>query len=316
MQAINKFLLHLQAERNLSPLTIKAYASDIRQFVDFFQRLRGDQAQGISGGREPEPSAADFQETSHLVFRRYLAYLQTRNIGRRSIARKLAALRTFYRYLQRYENITNNPLELVSSPKLEKVLPKVMSYKRIKSLLAAIDRGRPSGLRDAAIIEFLYGSGMRVSELVGLNLDSINLDRLEIKVLGKGSKERFVPVNDCMVSAIGDYLSNGRPRLETRGSKLETGYRQAALFLNCRGTRLSSGGVRRMIAGHGKKSGIFGVTPHLFRHSFATHLLEGDAGLRAVQELLGHVDLSSTQIYTHLSKPKLKEIYVQAHPRA
>lgn len=318
MQAINNFLLYLKAERNLSAHTIKAYSSDLRQFADYCLRLQGKKDSGAVSAADQldELSLNDLATFNHLFFRRYLAYLQTKRVGRRSISRKLAALRTFYRFLERREHLGNNPLALVSSPKLGKALPKVLNYQQIKSLLVSIDPRTPSGLRDAAIIEVLYGSGMRVGELSSLNLDSINLEHGEIKVFGKGARERYVPVNHHMVVALKNYLDKGRPHLEARNSKLETRHQEEALFLNKRGNRLSSGGVRRMLGRLGKKRGFLGLSPHVLRHSFATHLLEGDADLRAVQELLGHVDLSSTQIYTHLSKSKLKEVYSRTHPRA
>ncbi len=306
MQALDSFILYLSAERNLSSHTIKAYRADISQFLIFISRLLGnsDEGKGVS-----EPSLDELSKIDHVTFRRYLAYLQTKNISRRSVSRKLASLRTFYRFLERRRSVRNDSLTLVSSPKQERLLPKVVSYKQIESLLQSLGNKSPLDIRDKAIIEVLYGSGMRVSEMVSLNIDSLIGD--DIRVLGKGRKERFVPSNHGMIEAISDYRISGRVKLVDSDRSDER-----ALFLNNRGTRLSSGGVRRMVHRRGQAVGVYDLTPHVFRHSFATHLLDGEAGLRAVQELLGHVDLSSTQIYTHSSKAKLKEVYKKAHPRA
>jgi len=306
LQALDSFILYLSAERNLSEHTIKAYKADIDQFLIFICRLLGKNYDGQS---ETVLSLDELSKIDHITFRRYLAYLQTKNIGRRSVSRKLAALRTFYRFLERRKGVRNDSFTLVSSPKQEQVLPKVISYKQIESLFFSIEKKSPLDFRDNVIIEVLYGSGMRVSELVSLNIDSIIGE--DIRVLGKGRKERVVPSNPRMISSLKEYRISGRVELLKSGRSSEK-----ALFLNNRGTRLSSGGVRRMVHRRGQAVGIYDLTPHVFRHSFATHLLEGEAGLRAVQELLGHVDLSSTQIYTHLSKAKLREVYSKAHPRA
>jgi len=305
MRAIDNYLLYLSAERNLSPCTIRAYGQDLRQFMLFYQRV-------FNLEQETSPTVDDLSEINHLFLRRYLAHLQTKGVSRRSVARKLAALRSFYRFLQHRYGKTNDSMELVASPKLEKYLPKVMSYSQIRLLLDNIDTDNIFGFRDLAIIEFLYGAGIRISELVSLNVSDVDLGREDFRVIGKGSKERMVPLNRHMRNALSDYLKIGRLRL--RNKRVKT--KETALFLNSNGTRLTSGGVRRMLKRCSAKAGLSDVTPHVFRHSFATHMLEGNAGLRAVQELLGHVDLSSTQIYTHLSKKQLKNIYSQAHPRA
>ncbi len=305
MRAIDNYLLYLSAERNLSPCTVKAYGQDLKQFVRFY-------AGAHNLDLDTQISIDGLSNIDHLFLRRYLAYLQSKQISRRSIARKLAALRSFYRFLQYRYKKSNNSVELISSPKMKKFLPKVMSYNQIKAILEKIDTTTIYGLRDRAIVEFLYGAGIRVSELVGLDMGDIEPGKEDFNVIGKGSKERIVPLNTYMSGALTDYLKNGRPRMKKTNIKIV----EPALFLNCNGKRLSSGGVRRMLKRYSTKTGLPDVTPHVFRHSFATHLLEGNAGLRAVQELLGHVDLSSTQIYTHLSKKQLKKIYSQAHPRA
>lgn len=305
MRAIDNYLLYLSAERNLSPCTIRAYGQDLRQFIQFYRRAR-------KIDRNSQPTITGLSEIDHLFLRRYLAYLQTKQISRRSVARKLAALRSFYRFLQHRYHQDNSSIELVASPKLEKLLPKVLSYGQIRAILKQIDTDSKFGFRDRTIVEFLYGAGIRVSELVSLDMGDVQPDQEDFKVIGKGSKERIAPLNNYMRSALNDYLKIGRSPL----IKDKLNAAEPALFLNCYGTRLSSGGIRRMLKRYSAEAGLPNVTPHVFRHSFATHLLEGNAGLRAVQELLGHVDLSSTQIYTHLSKKQLKNIYSQAHPRA
>ncbi len=227
-----------------------------------------------------------------------------------SIARKLSAIRSFYRYLLREEIISTSPVATTSSPKLDKRLPSFLSIEEINRLLEAPDLSTPQGLRDRALMELLYASGLRVSELVSLNLERVNLDTNEIRVWGKGSKERMVLMGKPAARALTAYLSQGRPELS--GKKGNN-----ALLLNRYGKRLIERRVQRIlekyanIAGIGKR-----VYPHMLRHTFATHLLNGGADLRVVQELLGHASLSSTQIYTHVSKSQAKKVYLSAHPMA
>lgn len=292
------FLLFLSAERNLSPQTIRSYRGDLQQFLKYLDKID-----------------RSVKSTDYLLLRRYLAHLQTRKISKRSIGRKLTSIRTFFKFLQREGLAENNPALLLSSPKQEYFLPRTLKKKAIKDLLAAPDNRNCYGQRNKAILEILYGGGLRVSELVGTNTDSLNFRRGEVKVFGKGRKERIIPLNKRAFEASRHYLNSGRPQLLSKRKNRKNS--QPALFLNSRGERLSTVGVRRLLAKYVKEVGLArGITPHILRHTFATHLLEGGADLRSVQELLGHVDLSSTQVYTHLSRSRLRKIYSKSHPRA
>jgi integrase/recombinase XerC len=298
------FLESLSVEKNFSKYTINAYRFDVRQFLTYLEKAK-----------------LSLDNLDHIFLRRYLAYLQTLKYNRASIARKLASLRSFLKFLQRENKLSMNPAILLSSPKLEKRLPNVLQVNAVNALLSSPDPTTALGQRDKAIIEMFYGSGIRVSELVGMDVFSIDFLNYEIKVFGKGSKERIVPVNKKTMEAVNKYLQDGREKLlfcrKKDKDKGKDEDRDKALFINSRGTRLSTGGVRRMLNRYLKKIGLDKkISPHTLRHTFATHLLEAGADLRAIQELLGHVDLSSTQIYTHLSTSKLRDIYSKAHPRA
>lgn len=291
------FFNYLAAERNMSEHTLRAYQSDILQFLAYLSRAK----KGL-------------KKVDHVFLRRYLAYLQTLSYSRPTIARKLASIRAFFKFLLREEFLGSNPAALLSAPKLEKRLPKVLRLDVLNLLLKAPDNNSKHGLRDRAILELLYGTGMRVSELASLNVEDVDFGQMEVKVMGKGRKERILPLNRAAHTTIDLYLSDGRDGFLKYNRKAN---KEFALFLNSRGGRLSTGGVRRMLNRYVKKLAVEGkVSPHSIRHTFATHLLEAGADLRAVQELLGHVDLSSTQIYTHLSRSRLKEVYSKAHPRA
>ncbi|MBA7596486.1 Tyrosine recombinase XerC [subsurface metagenome] len=295
MQAVfNKYINYLEAERNASPYTVRNYTTDL---LDFFQFLK---AKGIGS----------LKEVNRHTLRDYLSHLMEKGFVKASIARKLSAIRSFYRYLLREEIISTSPVATTSSPKLDRRLPSFLTIEEINRLLEAPDSSTPQGLRDRALMELLYASGLRVSELVSINLEQVNLDTNEIRVWGKGSKERVVLIGKPAARALTAYLNQGRPRL--LGKK-----RSNALFLNRYGKRLIERRVQRIlekytnIAGIGKR-----VYPHMLRHTFATHLLDGGADLRVVQELLGHASLSSTQIYTHVSKSQAKKVYLSAHPMA
>ncbi len=291
------FFSYLTAERNLSEHSLRAYQSDILQLMAYLSRAK-----------------KQLDKVDHLFLRRYLAYLQTLSYSRPTIARKLASIRAFFKFLLREEFISSNPAALLSAPKLERRLPKILRQDVLNLLLAAPDRNSKYGLRDRAILELLYGTGIRVSELVSLNIQDIDFDQLEVKVMGKGRKERILPLNRASHTALNLYLTDSRIDFLKYNRKAN---KEFALFLNSRGGRLSTGGVRRMLNRYVKRLAVEGnVSPHSIRHTFATHLLEAGADLRTVQELLGHVDLSSTQIYTHLSRSRLKEVYSKAHPRA
>jgi len=295
MQAVfNKYINYLEAERNASPYTVRNYTTDL---LDFFQFLRDKEIDSL-------------KEVDRHTLRDYLSQLMEKGFVKASIARKLSAIRSFYRYLLREEIISTSPVATTSSPKLDKRLPSFLTIEEINRLLEAPDLSTPQGRRDRALLELLYASGLRVSELVSLNLEQVNLDTNEIRVWGKGSKERVVLIGKPAARALTAYLTQGRPELlGKKGSN--------ALLLNRYGKRLMERRVQRIlekyanIAGIGKR-----VYPHMLRHTFATHLLDGGADLRVVQELLGHASLSSTQIYTHVSKSQAKKVYLSAHPMA
>jgi len=295
MQEIfNKYISYLEVERNVSPYTVRNYTTDLS---DFFQFLKG---KGIGL----------LEEIDRHVLRDYLSYLVGRGIVKASIARKLSAIRSFYRYLVREGILKTNPVEKVSSPKLDKRLPSFLTLDEVERLLNAPDLATPQGQRDRALLELLYASGLRVSELVNLDLNQINLDTSEIRVWGKGSKERMALMGKPATEALRNYLSQGRP-------KLLGGKKTNAIFLNRYGQRLPERRVQRILVDYAAKAGIEKrVHPHILRHTFATHLLDGGADLRVVQELLGHARLSSTQIYTHVTKSQARKVYLSAHPRA
>jgi integrase/recombinase XerC len=233
-----------------------------------------------------------------------------RNIAKSSIARKLSAIRSFYRYLQREKIISTSPLESTSSPKLDKRLPSFLSADETTRLVESPNTATPQGQRDRALMELLYASGLRVSELVGLNIEQVNLSTREIRVWGKGSKERIVLIGEPAVEALTYYVKRGRDDM------LE-GKRNSAIFVNRYGKRLTERMVQIMVEKYASIVGIKKkVHPHMLRHTFATHLLDGGADLRVVQELLGHASLTSTQVYTHVSKSRAKKVYLASHPMA
>jgi integrase/recombinase XerC len=251
-------------------------------------------------------------EVDRHVLRDYLSYLAGRGIAKGSIARKLSAIRSFFRYLVREEIIPKNPIEQVSSPKLDRRLPSFLTKEEMEKLLNAPDLPTPLGQRDRALLELLYASGLRVSELVGLTLEQIDLESNEIRVWGKGSKERMVLMGQPAADALKSYIGEGRLQLQLQSKK-----KTSALFLDRYGQRLTERSVQRLLNQYAKKAGIGKrVHPHMFRHTFATHLLDGGADLRVVQELLGHARLTSTQIYTHVTKGQARKVYLAAHPLA
>jgi integrase/recombinase XerC len=293
-EVFNRYINHLQAERNVSPYTIRNYKSDL---LDFFRFLK-------------EKKVATLDEVNRQVLRDYLGHLVGRGIVKGSIARKLSAIRSFYRYLMREKLITANPIERISSPKLDRRLPLFLTLNEVKQLLEAPDPSTPQGLRDRALLELLYASGLRVSELTSLELGQINLDSNEIRVWGKGSKERVVLMGEPAAEALRNYFEQGRP-------KLLTAKRSNAIFLTRYGQRLPARSVQKILEHYTVKAGLKKrVHPHMLRHTFATHMLDGGADLRVVQELLGHEQLSSTQIYTHVTKKQARKVYLAAHPLA
>ena len=293
-QIFNQYVNYLEAERNASPYTIRNYTTDL---LDFFSFLRSQKIGSL-------------HEVDKQVVRDYLSYLLERGFVKVSIARKLSAIRSFYRYLMREEIVTTSPVADTSSPKLDKRLPDFLSQKEVLELINAPDLSTPQGQRDRALLELLYASGLRVSELVNLDIDKVNLDANEIRVWGKGSRERMVLMGRPAAAALVTYISQGR-------TILLGGKKNPALFVNRSGRRLVDRRVQRILEKYSAVAGINRrVHPHMLRHTFATHLLDGGADLRVVQQLLGHADLSTTQIYTHVTKSQARKVYLSAHPMA
>jgi integrase/recombinase XerC len=291
---IKSFRDYLKSERNFSGHTVSGYTADLNRLAAFFEE------QGLS-------NPGDF---SRHDARAFLVELEDGGLSKKSVARKISCFRSFYSYLLKRKAAVKNPWTAVSLPKLAKKLPGFLYPEEIDLLMDAPDLKSPAGLRDKAILEMLYASGMRVSELVQLNMSDVDKDDGEILVSGKGSKERIVLIGSSAIGALKDYIRSGRPRIASKAGN-------RAMFLNKSGGRLTSRSIERMIQKHLLRSGISKkITPHSLRHSFATHMLERGADLRTVQELLGHASLSTTQIYTHITKERLKTVYDKSHPRA
>jgi len=285
---IEKFMRYLEIEKNYSEHTILNYKLDLQDFKKFL----GD---------------TDLEKIDYLTLRKYLAELKGKNLGTRTIGRHLSSLRSFFKFLTRDGYLKTNPILALSSPKLEKHLPLFMTEEEVAKLIESAFAKNESdelGLRNRAILETFYSTGIRNSELVGLDIQDIDSIGGIIKVMGKGRKERVVPIGEIAIAAIRKYLGKRKKQAD-------------ALFLNKNGRRISTRGIRGVVEKYIHIAGIKqGISPHTFRHSFATHLLNRGADLRTVQELLGHANLSTTQIYTHLTTEKLKSVYDKAHPRA
>lgn len=294
---IDGFLDHLRIEKSASTLTLVSYKTDLVQFFSFLARRFSIPCEEIT---------ADL--LNHKSVREYLAQMQENGMSRSTMARKLAALRSFVRYLCRENILQGNPIAAVSTPKQDKRLPKFLYPLEIQLLMEAPDTSKPNGLRDKAILETLYATGLRVSELVGVDLHDIYFDEELIKVHGKGNKERIVPIGSKARASLLEYLHKGRSYLQKSPEQ--------ALFLNKYGTRLSERSVRNILNKYVDEVALHQkISPHTLRHTFATHLLNAGADLRSVQELLGHVKLSTTQIYTHLTRENIKQVYHETHPR-
>ncbi|MBP7835955.1 MAG: tyrosine recombinase XerC [Candidatus Omnitrophica bacterium] len=285
---IEKFMRYMEIEKNYSQHTLANYRLDLKDFSKFCGEL-------------------SLEKIDYLLLRKYLAVLKEKNLGNRTVGRHLSALRSFFRFLCREGYLKTNPILMLSSPKLDKHLPSFMTEEEVAKLIESAlpkDNRDELGLRNRAILETFYSSGLRISELVALSLDDIDFISGIIKAKGKGKKERVVPVGDIALTALRKYLDQRKKQ-------------SSAVFLNKNGKRISTRGVRDVVEKYLKSAGIQrGVSPHTFRHSFATHLLDRGADLRTVQELLGHANLSTTQIYTHLTTEKLKNVYDKAHPHA
>jgi integrase/recombinase XerD len=293
-EPVESFLAWLELERGLSSNTIGAYARDLAQYAQYLQKL----------------AVADWSEVNEAAVSAWTAHLGKAEYARSSQARKLSAVRMLARHLVREGIRKDDFTELVSAPKLSRKLPEVLTRGELERLLDAPATNTPHGLRDRAMLELFYSSGLRVSELCGILLQSINLDDGYVRVFGKGAKERIAPIGGAAITAVRDYLAGGRPHFV----KAKTG---SELFLSQQGKAISRKMVWVLIKQYAAKAGIKKpIKPHLLRHSFATHLLEGGADLRAIQEMLGHSDISTTQIYTAVQSARLADEHALYHPRA
>lgn len=290
---VDAFLGYLGSVKGYSEHTVRAYATDLRTYLDWAERV----------GHDPI-------RLSHRALRSYLAEMSEAQYAKRTIARRLASLRSFFAYLAEQGVVDSDPAAVLATPKLPRRLPKVVAGDVLRALLDAPDPASSTGLRDRAILELFYATGARVSEITALDLRDIDLPHAQVKVTGKGDKQRILPLYPVAVDRMRAYVETARGDLSSEKSS-------SAVFLSVRGNRMSPDAVRRMLKGHLEAvGGVLSLSPHALRHTFATHLLDAGADLRTVQELLGHVALSTTQIYTHVGKRRLSEVHRDAHPRA
>jgi integrase/recombinase XerC len=315
---ISKFITYLEVERNFSVHTIRSYTADLVQFCQFLcaSETAGAAAAELSSDKLPplDPlQAGELQKALPAVtaiqVRSYLAMMRNSSYSKATVARKLATLRSFYKYLSRMGDVTASPVTAVRTPRQDKRLPKCLDVSQIEALLAAPDTSTLLGARDRAILETIYSGGLRISELVGLNLEDLDEFAEALRIRGKGKKERLAPLGSHAIASIESYMSkrNGKFGRTNRGP----------IFINKSGRRLSERSIRRKLDSYLQVAGIpIHISPHTLRHSFATHMLNAGADLRSVQEMLGHESLSTTQIYTHLTTTRIKEVYDKAHPMA
>jgi integrase/recombinase XerD len=293
-QMVDTFLLHLKVERGLAKNTLDSYRRDLNKFIGYLHR------QGIT----------DLNDVDRRMLMAFMEDLHNQNRAAATISRNLAAIRSFYSFLLQENMVSSNPSAELDAPKIPKRLPNVMTVSQVARLMEQPNGKNAAGMRDKAMLELLYATGIRVSELVNLDLVDVNLEMGFLRCLGKGSKERIVPMGQKAVEAVGTYLQKGRGKL-IRNSEEE------AVFVNMHGGRLTRQGFWKILKKYVRQAGFEGdITPHTLRHSFATHLLENGADLRAVQEMLGHSDISTTQIYTQVTAIHLRDVYQQSHPRA
>jgi len=291
---VHAFINYLAVEKGLAANTLESYGRDLRQFMQYLAS---------------QDTAALPQVTRPTIVA-YLAFLQKKGRATSTVCRNLAAIKSFFRFLVQERFVTSDPTADLESPKMEKRLPKVLSVQEVDILLSRPDLKSASGLRDKAMLELLYATGIRVSELIALSVPDVNLELGYVRCFGKGSKERIVPLGSVAVKHVGDYMKAGRSKLVRRQE-------ETSLFVNHHGRRLTRQGFWKIIKKYAREANIAkDIMPHTLRHSFATHLLENGADLRSVQEMLGHADISTTQIYTHVTKNRLKEVYSKTHPRA
>ncbi len=297
-KSLEDFLAFLSVEKGASGNTVAAYRNDLQQLADFI---------------ESRPHSDGWQSIDRAVIQDFILDLKQRGYTETSVARKVAAVRSFFAFLSAEGTISANPTEGLSSPRAGKTLPKAISPNEVDELLEQpTRRSTPEAKRDRAMLELLYATGMRVTELVSLDMGNLNLDPRapSVRCLGKGAKERTIPFHDQAVEALVDYLEDGRPLLVRNKN-------EQALFVNRRGERLTRQGFWLILKGYAKSANLSrDVTPHTLRHSFATHMLRGGMPLRNVQEMLGHANISTTQVYTHLTSEHVREVYERAHPRA
>lgn len=289
---LEAYLRWLRVERGLSENTLSAYRRDIGGFLDFLDK-----------------EGAPIAQTTRSHLRRYLAQLDTLNYARASISRKASSLRSFFAFLASRGRLASNPADLLDLPKAPRTLPTVLSARKVGDLLDGMGGDEPTRLRDRALLELLYGSGLRISEALGIAAGDWRRSSRSLRVLGKGGKERLVPLGDPAREAVDRYLESGRPALAEGSSGSES-----ALFLNSRGHAMTRRDARRIF--ERLHLATIGAGPHTLRHSFATHMLEGGADLREIQELLGHTNMSTTQLYTHLSRDRVRKVFDRSHPRA
>jgi integrase/recombinase XerD len=291
---IDQFIHYLAVEKGLSANTLESYQRDLVAYISYLQK------QGI-------PQIED-STRAHIVG--YLLSLQEKGRATATLSRNMASIRAFYQFLVRDRYLDKDPSLHLETPKIEKRLPKVLSIAEVERLLDSPRTDQPAGIRDKAMLELLYATGIRVSELVQLSIADVNLEMGFLTCMGKGSKERMIPLGSVAVEIVRQYINLGRPRLLKEAN-------ETALFLNHQGKRITRQGFWKIIKRYAGQANIRAeITPHTLRHSFATHLLENGADLRSVQEMLGHADISTTQIYTHVTRTRIKDVYAKTHPRA
>ena len=292
-RALDELFGHFKVEKGLAKNTLDAYGRDLRRFANYLEEEGIDDLEAV--------------DSSHILS--FMLRLHDDGLSSRSVARNLAAIRGLFRYLVKGRQLSQDPTVHVESPKLWRRLPDVLTQNEVETLLSQPGTQTVQGLRDTAMLEVMYATGLRISELVGLNLDQLNLDHGFLIAYGKGAKERIVPMGQVAAKSLTRYLKDGRPAQEK-------GYESRAVFLSRNGKGMSRQAFWKIIKKHTKRSGIVrNITPHKLRHSFATHLLERGADLRSVQAMLGHADISTTQIYTHVTRTRLKEVHAKFHPR-
>jgi len=292
--AIDEFLAHLRVERGSSPLTVEAYAADLADYALFLAEAGTDQVDRV--------------DRDAVVA--YEADLTDRGYATSSVDRHLSAVKSFHKFCVREEFAKANPAANVHLPAIPERLPDVLSIEQVNVLLERVDGSDAASLRNRAILEVLYGCGLRVSECAGLDIGNCALSEGYLRIVGKGGKERISPIGGCALKALSVYLESGRPTLEKPTKPT------SAVFLNARGGRLTRQSIHSIVARAGLAIGVENLHPHTLRHSFATHMLAGGADLRVIQEILGHSDISTTQIYTHVNRTHIQEEYLSAHPRA